>query len=301
MKFICVQPAINYYKWQLEVMIINFLEMGIDKNDIQIILTYNQQQECDEFLKLSKYGVKLFFYQDTRLDKSYIPSVYFHGLKKHLWANPELANEQLFLHDSDIVFTKPFDLTFNQDKFYLSDTRSYINYNYLISKGEEQFLELCKIVGISPDLVKENNENSGGAQYVVHSVTGDLFDKIENDANRIYAYLCPREPLWQGKGYPIQKWTAGMWAELWNFWASGFKTEILKSMDFTWSSNPIKDISKNLIFHNAGITEAYSSSFFKGNYRDRLPYNLNLDLKDENCSKWYYEWVKKAEKQSVFI
>ena len=34
LKFICVQPAIPYYLWQVEVMINNFYKFGINPNNI---------------------------------------------------------------------------------------------------------------------------------------------------------------------------------------------------------------------------------------------------------------------------
>jgi hypothetical protein len=36
-RFMCAQPAIKYYAWQVEVMINNFIEMGINPNFIDII------------------------------------------------------------------------------------------------------------------------------------------------------------------------------------------------------------------------------------------------------------------------
>lgn len=298
MKFICAQPAIPYYSWQLEVMIINFLEMGVPKEDIHILCTYNGVIIPD-FIKLKKYGVQIFFYEDTRIDRNYIPSVYFHALKKHLFAHPELQQETLFLHDSDILLTRPVNFTFDMSTFHLSDTRSYINYDYVISKGEEQFLKMCEIIGINPDVVKENNNNSGGAQYVVKGVTGEMFEKIEQDSIKLYAYLCEQEPKWDKSFYPIQKWTAGMWAELWNFWLFGFQTIVDKDIDFAWSTGLIQDIEKHPILHNAGVTDSSNGLFFKGDFINEKPYFKNLDLDKSRCSAWYYDWVQKAEKISV--
>lgn len=298
MKYICAQPAIPYYSWQLEVMIINFLEMGVQRDDIHILCTYNGVIISD-FNNLKKYGVHIFFYEDTRTDRSYIPSVYFHALKKHLFAHPDLKDEILFLHDSDILFTRPVNFNFNMSSFHLSNTLSYINYDYVISKGEEQFIKMCEIVGISPDVVKKNNNNSGGAQYVVKGVTGEMFEKIERDSIKLYAFLCEQEPRWNKSFYPIQKWTAGMWAELWNFWIYGFETVIDKDIDFSWSTSLIEDIDKYPILHNAGVVDSKGGMFFKGEFISERPYFKNLDIDKSRCSFWYYNWVKRAEQITV--
>lgn len=300
MKYICVQPAIKYYTWQLEVMISNFLKMGVNKDDIHIVCLIDKLIPQD-YIKLQSYGAKFFFYEDTRMDRSYIPSVYFHGLKKHLQANPELTNERLFLHDSDIVFTKrpTFDNIPDDGKFYLSDTNHYINYDYVISKGEAQFLKMCEIIGLSPEIVRNNNKNSGGAQYLVKGVTYELFDKIENDSNKLYAYLCEMEALWNKDFYAIQKWTSGMWAELWNFWKYGFETVVDERMGFGWVTSPINDVEKYSILHNAGVTVGSAGLFFKGAYINELPYFKNLQIDQSRASAFYYEQILNAERHTV--
>ena len=41
MRYICAQPANQYYLWQVEVMINNFLSMGINPNQMDILLGYD--------------------------------------------------------------------------------------------------------------------------------------------------------------------------------------------------------------------------------------------------------------------
>ena len=38
--YICVQPRLIYYAWQIEVMINNFIQNGINPKDIHIIVSY---------------------------------------------------------------------------------------------------------------------------------------------------------------------------------------------------------------------------------------------------------------------
>ena len=37
MKYICAQPATFYYGWQLDTMLYNFREIGINLNDVHVI------------------------------------------------------------------------------------------------------------------------------------------------------------------------------------------------------------------------------------------------------------------------
>ena len=36
LRYVCAQPANNYYAWQIEVMLNNFISMGVNPNDIDI-------------------------------------------------------------------------------------------------------------------------------------------------------------------------------------------------------------------------------------------------------------------------
>ena len=38
LRYICVQPRILYYAWQVEVMINNFIKHGINPNNIDIVV-----------------------------------------------------------------------------------------------------------------------------------------------------------------------------------------------------------------------------------------------------------------------
>jgi hypothetical protein len=167
------------------------------------------------------------------------------------------------------------------------------------SKGEEQILKMCQIVGIPPDKVISEQENSGGGQYYVKGLTAELIRKIEMDATRIYDYLCFREKLWKGVDYPIQKWTSGMWAFLWNLWLFGYDVKVHKDLGFTMATDMYKTVPKKLFYHNAGVG-GRKGYFNKMTYQDKLPYGLNLKLQD-NASKWYYELIQEVEKNSVLI
>lgn len=299
MRTVCCQPANLYYAWQTEVMIDNFLGVGLDPQMIDIVCLITDKVP-DEWLRLQqRYPVRFFFYQDTRPEYVYPPSAYFHALKKHLKTRSDLG-EVLFLHDCDILFTRKPDFSEMEkgSEWYLSDTNSYINYDYVVSKGEEQFLDLCKIVGIDPEEVKKRNLHSGGAQYLVKGLTYELVEKTESDSLKLYRYMCEKEPLWKGEGYPIQKWTAGMWSFLWNAWLFGHETIVDKRLDFGWVTNLKTDLEK-VILHNAGVTATGQGLLYKQDYQFRLPYGDNLQIDETKAGHWYWEQVQRVGKTSV--
>jgi hypothetical protein len=306
MKFICAQPAIPYYTWQVEIMINNFIRNGVNPNDINILCAHYGQVPPD-WLKLQQHynNVGFFFYPDTREDHFYIPSVYFNLMKQHLTAYPELTTQPLFLHDCDIIFTRPVnfkDMEYH-NTWYLSDTVGYIGYNYIFGKGEDVYLDMCRVMEMDPLIPRIMNPNSGGAQHIVKNTTPEYWDKVEKDSIKLYKHFCDTEPNYKGEGYAIQKWTAGMWSLLWNAWKFGHPTRVDNRLDFCWATCYIDRWNEAPIFHNAGVTEDRKDLFFKAAYFTNLPYN---DVKLENinpqsCSYKYVEELLKTKEISCLI
>jgi len=308
LRYICCQPAISYYTWQVEVLINNFKKMGVNPNYIDIVCSINNDVIPDDWIKLMTHynSVRFFFYNDTREDKSYIPSVYFNLMKQHIVARPEIQNDVLFLHDSDIVFTKPVD--FNSmiagDSWYLSDTKFYINYDYIQQKGNDIYEKMCDIIAINKTIPKLMNNNSGGAQYIVKNTTYEFWDKVERDSIKLYSYFCEVEPNYQKKhenDYPIQKWTAGMWSLLWNAWLDGHETIVDDRMGFGWVTNPYSDVEKYSILHNSGVLHTNTDLFYKGNYMNKLPYFENVNVNTERASIYYWNEICETANNSVLI
>ena len=166
----------------------------------------------------------------------------------------------------------------DDNAWYLSDTNSYINYDYIISKGNDVYRGMCDIIGIDPLIPKLMNSNSGGAQSIVKNTTFEFWEKVENDSINLYKWFSEIEPNWDKEFYPIQKWTAGMWSLLWNSWYFGFETKISDKLDFCWSTDMIDIMEGKQFLHNAGVTADRQDLFFKGNYTHSLPYGLNLPI-----------------------
>lgn len=307
MRYICAQPANKFYTWQVEVLINNFIKHGVNPNKIDILCSIENGIVPREWriLQQTYNTVRFFFYEDTREDRSYVPSVYFNLMKNHLIHHPELKEERLFLHDSDIVFTRPpeVDWVKPQDKvWYMSDTNSYINYDYIQQKGNDIYEDMCTIIGIDKLVPRVMNSNSGGAQYIIKGEGFAFWDKVEKDSVKLYSYFCKREVYDTEKmkpHYPIQKWTAGMWSLLWNAWLKGYETKVDERLNFGWSTNHISDTEKYWILHNAGVSSGDKGLFFKGQFVNELPYNKELNLDPNRASFYYWQEVQETAKKTV--
>jgi hypothetical protein len=281
MKWISAQPATIYYAWQVEVYINNFVDNGVSPADIHVLfLTDGEIPKEIEVLQRSYPFIGFHFYNDNRMDKSYIPSIYFNAVKQHFKAHPELENETIMFHDSDTILLKPFEQSWEwlgNNIWYFSDTNSYINYDYIISKGEEVYDRMLNVVGIDGIIPKICNSNSGGAQHLIKNSTYSFWNKVERDSIVMYNMFCATEHQYQKKhdgDYPIQKWTAGMWSLLWNAWYFGNEVKVSDELSFCWATDKIEWMEGKQFLHNAGVTEMGQNLFYKG--RSRLFWGEHL-------------------------
>lgn len=299
MKYICAQPATQYYGWQIDVMLHSFKTVGVNLGNVHIVCAIHNKIDPYFDKLMRKYsGVVFSFYEDTRHDKSYISSIRPHILKKHFTAFSDLKDEVIFYHDSDIVFTKPLDVShlLENDISYLSDTISYIGYNYIHSKGEDVLEAMLNIVGIDKSVVEQNEESSGGAQYLMKGIDKYFWYDVENDCTRLFkeiTELNQKKKKEDPSYHELQIWCADMWGVLWNLWKRNKETRVVKEMDFSWSVNDQSQWHKSSIYHNAGVTHDRPDLFFKGKYIDTLP-DLNLDINKSTCSYKYYNIIKNA-------
>jgi len=314
-KYICVQPRLAYYAWQLEVMLNNFIKHKINPTDIQVLVAYSPDQNdrtnhpdvVQLFTKLmNKFNtVKFFFYRDTRENPQYISSIRPNILKQHFKYFPNIVDDNIFYHDCDVIFTKTPDFTkFLKDNiWYLSDTISYIGSKYIISKGKDIYSTMCNIIGIDEKIPIIMESNSGGAQYLLKGVNSDFWEKVEMDCEKLYQFFIEDEPkkISQNPSYhPIQKWTSDMWAVLWNAWYFGHETKVDPYFNFTWATDPISKWDENTIYHNAGVITK-GDIFFKGDYINILPYNVENTFNPNFAGYKYFEEILESKKDSCIV
>lgn len=319
LRFICAQPANLYYAWQVEVLLNNFMEVGINLNYVDIVCAIDDVVSNEWNLLRTSYPARFFFYQDTRKSTKYISSIRPNILKQHFKQHPYLKDEVIFYHDCDILITKPphtwiTDEMLSDKNWYGSDTRWYIGYEYIKSKGDDVLSLMTDIVGISVDIVKENELNCIGAQYLLKGVSSYFWERVEFESELLYENVSKLNnskiqidrhtvsPEVSRIPYnPLQIWCADMWAVLWNGWKMGKKTITHESFNFTWATSSAKEFYENNIYHNAGVTQKNTELFFKSNYINELPYNKKLVIDKNTASYEYFKMIEKTSKVSVLI
>ena len=298
--YLCSQPATLYYAWQVEVMLTNFLEVGINPTDIHIVSSHNGVvPEAWNKLVAKFKGVKFAFYRDTRANPSYISSVRPHILEKHWLANPSLVQSRVLYHDCDILIPrKPdFDSLLEDSQIYVSDTVSYIGAKYISSKGEDYLDLMTDIVGVNKQTVIDEEQNSGGAQYLLKYVDAKFWNKVYYDSETLYRVIT-RKIAKDKPPHPLQIWTADMWAVLWNLWWLNMRVKVTPLLSFCWGTSPVDQYDKHQIYHNAGVTSG-QTMFYKAAYITKLPYDVDLSKIDQRFANYKYaEHIAKVGKTS---
>ena len=309
MIYITAQPRIKFYAWQVEVMINNFIKNKVDPASIHVLVGWNSENETaleinsKPWEKLSeKYKeVKFFQYPDSRSTPVvYVSSIRPHILAKHFEQYPELEKEVFLYHDCDVALTKEIDFSnhLKDDVWYGSDTGSYLNSQYILSKGKDVLDLMCSIVGIDPSIVERNSSGTIGAQYILKKIDSSFWLKVERDSVALFdqvTKLNNQKILSIPDYHPLQIWCADMWAVLWNGWLRGIETRVSESMSFCWPNQPLEKWESSAFFHNSGVLDDQSNMFYKGKYMYALPYGSRDIVNEHTCSYKYYQEIKAVD------
>jgi len=309
--FVSAQPDVPYFHWQVRVYVHNFIEMGIKPNQIHVLfaMVYGNTIPTNESLELKKLGINVHHYLDERKQKHYIPNIKPFLIYKWLEKNADLG-KLFFLHDADIIFRKlpNFNELLNDNICYLSDTIGYIGYNYIMdccnryeqkhphSPKGQLIKEMANVVGINVNLIKENQNNSGGGQYLIKNSDYKLWRKIYEDCTPLYDQMLSYQRRFPINPGEIQFWTAEMWSLLWNLWLHNYETKISNELSFSWATDSIEIYNQHPILHMAGVTDDLKSTkFYKGEYINVSP----LDKLSENIN--HFEYVENNSSTIKYI
>lgn len=314
MIYLSAQPDNKYFHWQIEVMIHNFVKVGINPNFIEILFAYDDEITEEGKKLASRYPyVRFFFYKKSEINRrnhGYIPILRPDILRQHFKSYPNLSKESIFYHDSDIIFRElpDFKPLLLDNIWYLSNTISYIGSNYIKSKSNNLFEDMCKIANIDQELVDSNNENSGGAQYLMKGIDYTFWEEVMDTTLLLYKYMLDRENKeklnlseCELKTYnPIQKWCADMWSVFW----TGLKRSeirISKELDFSWASSHSDQWVTSKIYHNAGVTDNNNGTvFYKGEFISKSPWDYDFSLISSTSNSYNYvqaiEYANKKRK-----
>lgn len=297
LKLISAQPATQYYAWQVEVYLTQFLRLGYKPEDIHVVAGYTYDID-ESWAKLYHAfpDVEIHFYKYKETD--YAPAMQSAILAQHFEKHDYLTDCAVFFHDADFLFTRYFDFNpyLSHESWYFSDTISYIGADYIKSKSPAILDMMCHTVGIDRSIVEQNQSKSGGAQKLMKGLTADYWREVNVHSNNLHTLLKKLAHIKpENHPYGIQVWTASMWAELWTAWKRGFNVEVPKEFDFCWATCPSFKWDELSFFHNAGVSSSYDGMFYKGGYIDKLPYDTELNLSKDRCSHKYYDIIKSVD------
>jgi hypothetical protein len=160
---------------------------------------------------------------------------------------------------------------------------------------------MTRIVNVNKDLVVSQEENSGGAQYIIKDISAEFWKKVyyvcENLYRLVNDVITKEQP-----GHALQIWCADMWAVLWNLWFFDKVVKVTDKLSFSWSTSGVDDWEKHPIYHNAGVTVERKELFFKGEYQKVLPYDINEEeYSDKYCSIKYVKEILKTKEVTCLL
>lgn len=320
LKFIQCAPDDQYFVWQTHLWLESLREIGCSRDATSLIFTPKTREFNVKWKQLEAlYPESEFVYykgliEVNKLISIYIPILRPYCLMLYFKEHPELKDKTIFYCDSDILFTEKFNISdyINDDICYLSNTNSYINAFYFDSKIKDVIpekleeykkrdilQEACQLVGISREIAEKNNDNSGGAQYLLKNIDSSFWEKVLGDCIKIRVFLQTiNREFFESENKGFQSWCCDMWAVLWNLWLREQETKVVPEMDFAWSSDSISKLDKVGIFHNAGITGPFHGEipvFYKGTYHQgKNPFTdphlgevYNSEKSKSLCNWWY--------------
>lgn len=310
MIYLSAQPDEIRFIWEIEVQHYNFEQNGVNLKDVYAIFGY-KNTPSDKLLQLKeRLNSNIILIEDTRSESIYYnPTIRPHILKKFFKEYVNLIDEKCFYHDSDIIFTYKGLPNYSEmfDSWYLSDTMSYLSYEYIMTKGVDVLLDISEIFGISSSLIRRNDRITGGCQYYIFGTDYDFWDEIETKSEQLFKLSFKNEfyaQQWSkisgrpsSEYHPLQWWCADMWAMVFLAWKRGFSTKIHNDLHFSWGCSN-GDFDKYKIFHNAGVTSNINSiAFDKNLYKHHSPYldDFSYISNDQN-TKRYVDEIKRAGK-----
>lgn len=334
LKIICVVPKSLCFQWEVEILCQNFRENYLS-GKLQILYEKDLEYEYQFWDQLQeRYTEVQFFGYSTDSIKAlitlYPPIIRPNILKQHWLQFPDLQDKCIMYIDSDIIISEENIEYFNRsikdliddDINYCSKT-PYIGAKYFQSKEKDVLFykrneykirnilsECCKIVGIDPQVVIDNEENTGGCQWFLKNIDYDFWEKVEKDCIQLNIHLRNVNSLFFiDENHGFQTWAiSDMGALLWNIWLKGGITSCPRVLNFSWATTPIEEWDENSIYHNAGTSSIFQvlngvkeKMFYKGDIRFRCnvytPFDIDeyTNISDKYCGYNYLQYILNIE------
>lgn len=291
-KIILAQPAIPRFFWEVETLLTNLKEVASDAN-VVVLFDINDQGGVDRISE--KYDVEVHSYNlPVGYDHSYPPAVQFYLLYRYL-AEDQAREQDTYLQvDSDIIFRKfPSLPTLKGKQAIGADCGGYIDYNYLITRknGQEVVNAIASAIEVKESVMKKTP--GIGAQYCISKPTAQLYQDIWEKSYAVHYALQPIDS-------DVQKWTAGMWSQLYVLAKNGYAPIIEPELNHCTPTDNIDMWDQRNILHNAGVVgEGAHGLFYKGGYTHQSPFNEDLSWVRRDKAGWHYARAIEKAAQSL--
>jgi hypothetical protein len=331
--FLNCQPIREKFVWQLEALLLSLADLGWKQEDVYCVMVEQNggAREMANYRALKARYPRVHWFEivDARETKHYIPSVRPWAIGELFKRHPELTYKAVMYTDSDVMFRAlpDFGKMMSDGKTHVSDTISYIGYNYTSQFGERYVDAMAKVCGITSEMIREREAQSGGCQYFfAKGVLSEAYwKKVYRDTDAMYPMLSKmvsvdnkRFEHLKRKGvsgteafkayglravnqedggltlYTIQHWCTDMWCVLYDLWKMGVETVCDAELDFLWSGTNLSEWEKKNIYHDAGITQT-GDIFYKGAYETLPAEGIDMTgLRKDVCSVRYVELLNRV-------
>lgn len=276
MKIILAQPAILRFQWELDVALTSI--RNLDADTPIVLLFTEENMGVIKYFEGRYPNLEIHHYEDDREDKSYIPTIRPFLMWRYFSEDPARERDTYFQIDADVIFREMPPIIYKDiglKKCIASDCGGYIDYKYLMQcrQGEYIVNKFSEMLAIPVEVIK--NLPGGGAQWLISNPTAGYWWHVWKDSAILYHFL---EPIDSN----IQKWTAEMWAQLYNLPKFGYSVELHRDLEFIRPTDPIEWYDKAYILHNAGVVGTMEKDYFyKGRYVDETPFGKDFSHVDK--------------------
>lgn len=282
-------PDHKFYLWQ---MLVHWAWMREREYPAQYLLYCGATGPSRELVELMRgMGAKIAVWNDWRINPQYNPSMKPGLAGQWLKAHPEDREIPLLLCDPDALPLPRFataGLEPAPGRWFGSDTDSYTGPNYLKSKGEDLWVQLCELVGVDP--AKAAATRGRGSQWLFVGPPEGLWEEIAELSEKAYSMLV-------GHSSDVQAWCAEMYVTQLVLARENIETEARATMRMTWAGDPKSQLTKAGFYHNAGVTDPKTGHFYKGGWTAKAPFFAPLDdVRSDSASTKYVEAIREAEK-----
>ena len=174
--------------------------------------------------------------------------------------------------------------------------RLYAGAEYIRAKGEQLFLDLCAIAGVSASQVRKHDDNTIGAQYLIKNAGPEFWFSVERTSVAAYRHMSESADRFHPPEheYPIQAWCAEMYMQQFATIKAGFTPRATPLMDFSWANAPAAEWGTKPYFHDAGQPTENGRDFCKITWQSS-PFRKEITVSPESASWHYLQLIRRTE------